>query len=360
MQLAVDEARKGWGNVKSNPMVGCVILDKNHQLIAKGHHEVYGGDHAEISALKNVTDKKILEGAHMFVTLEPCAHVGKTPPCAQTLSVLPLASITFGLIDSNPLVAGRGAKIIREAGIRVLEFQGPTSDLEELIEVHTHNLSTKTPFVTAKIASSLDGQMGLASGESQWITGEEARNHAHYLRAGHAAILIGRGTFETDNPSLDIRLKGYKHLENKVVILDPQGKTLKKIKRSKLYNAHEPKNIIVVVSESLKIKNTDFTVLPAPYKKTKGLDLKLMLKNLYSLGIFSVLVEGGSRTFANLLTENLIQRLVVLQAPSLLGAKGGLAWTRDIKINKLKDKISLTNVKVNRLGQDMAITGRLE
>lgn len=358
MELAILEARKGWGHVLPNPMVGCVILDRNYNLISKGYHQKYGADHAEINAIRKLKNKDLLDGAHLYVTLEPCSHTGKTPPCARTLSVLPLASVTYGLIDPNPLVSGKGAKILLAAGIRAILYDGDTSALSELIEVHSHNLKTGLPFVNLKVATSLDGQMALKKGESQWITGEAARNEGHLLRAGCSAVLIGRGTFESDNPTLNIRIPEYNKLKNKVILLDPSGKVLKNIKKSKIYTHHEPKNIFVVTAKEQKSFG-GINIITAKYSKKSGFELKSLLKKLFALNIYSILVEGGEKTLSRFLSQGAAQRLFVFQSPTILGSGNGKSWTTELKIQKLKDKISLTDVFIKKLGEDLQITGRL-
>ncbi|MDZ4660302.1 MAG: bifunctional diaminohydroxyphosphoribosylaminopyrimidine deaminase/5-amino-6-(5-phosphoribosylamino)uracil reductase RibD [Pseudomonadota bacterium] len=359
MHLAILEAQKGWGYVLPNPLVGCVILDRHYNLISQGYHNRYGADHAEINAIRKLKNKDLLDGAHLYVTLEPCAHTGKTPPCAQTLSVLPLASVTYGLTDPNPLVAGRGGKILRAAGIRSLEYNGDPSELWELIEVHAHNLKNKMPFVNLKVGTSLDGQIGLKNGESQWITGKIAREEAHYWRAGCSAVLIGRGTFESDNPSLDVRHPDFLNHKNKVIILDPSGKSLKKINRSKIYATHKSEDIFVVVAPKIKTDRSEVNVITAKYNKNMGFDIKSLLKEFYSLGIFSILVEGGGETLGSFLKQNCGQRMTVFQAPTILGAGDGVAWSSGLKISNLKNRINLSNVRLKKLGNDIQITGRL-
>ena len=355
MIIAIEEARKGEGRVAPNPPVGCVILDKDYKLISKGHHSEYGNDHAEISALNNLSDHKLLMGAHLVVTLEPCAHVGKTPSCAQTLSKLPLASVTYGLMDPNPLVMGKGAEILKSTGIAVICYNELIPELEELIEIFTFNKANNSPFVTLKVATSLDGQMALASGESKWITGTASRQHAHFLRAKHSAVLIGRGTFEMDDPLLNIRHDNFKDIKNKVILFDPMGKTIENLPSSNLYKHHEPQDIFVI-SLSKKTPPKGITLVK-PIMQNGRIDLKLLLKDLYQRDIFSILVEGGANTFVDFIKQNAAQRLSLFIAPSIIGASGGLSWSQSLEISSLDQKIGLKCLQSRPLGEDILLAG---
>ncbi|MES2857221.1 MAG: bifunctional diaminohydroxyphosphoribosylaminopyrimidine deaminase/5-amino-6-(5-phosphoribosylamino)uracil reductase RibD, partial [Bdellovibrionota bacterium] len=184
MRLALEEARLGWGFVSPNPLVGCAIVDKDHRLLGVGFHERVGADHAEISALKAVGDNSKINGAHIYVTLEPCAHQGRTGSCAQALAPLKPASVTYAVEDPNPLVAGKGAAVLLEAGVRC-EHISQRADIpdrrelellaEKLAEVFLHNHRTKEPFIGLKVATSTDGMMASSSGEPRWLTGAESR-----------------------------------------------------------------------------------------------------------------------------------------------------------------------------------------
>jgi diaminohydroxyphosphoribosylaminopyrimidine deaminase/5-amino-6-(5-phosphoribosylamino)uracil reductase len=182
MKLAIEEAARGAGFVAPNPLVGCVILSRDGALIGRGHHERIGEGHAEVRALESVADVSQLNAAQVFVTLEPCAHQGRTPSCAEALAKLPIASVTYGLEDPNPLVAGKGAEILRAAGKTVQIFGGLKTELEEACEIFLMNMREKRAFVALKAAASLDGKIALPDGSSQWITGEESRAHVQSLR----------------------------------------------------------------------------------------------------------------------------------------------------------------------------------
>ena len=348
MKLAMDEALKGAPFVSPNPKVGCVILDSRGRLLSKGFHARYGQAHAEIEALRGLSSEQ-LRGAHLIVTLEPCAHQGKTPSCARHLATLPLKKVTYGLIDPNPLVAGQGAEILQAAGIEVEEYSGPLKpELEETCEEFLWNFREKKIFVALKIAQSLDGKIALKSGESQWITGPEAREKAHELRAQYDATLVGAGTVLVDNPSLTIR---HPRIEktNKVVILDRRGECLKRSEELKVFQLHTPENIFVCVQPGLGVKSSRAQILEVQ-------DLAETLLALYGRGLRSIMVEGGARVASEFVSLGLIQRFHIFTAPFVMGQ--GLAWSDSVNHVKLTDRKTLRSVRSQLLGQDLYFTAR--
>lgn len=358
MWLAIQEGRKGAGFVSPNPLVGCVILDEKMRFLSSGYHKKYGGLHAEIEALKGVSDEQ-LEGAHIFVTLEPCAHEGQTPSCAKHLSKLPIASVTFGVQDPNPLTNGKGAQILKAAGKDVFEFQELKTELEELAEVFLHNQRNQLPFVSLKVATSLDGQMGLKNGQSKWITNEQSREHTHFLRAAHGCVLVGRNTIEIDDPQLNIRHPKFKDKKNKVIILDSDCQLLANIKSKKLYTSHEPKDIILVVKPGKAPKDSEHTIIENEVLPDGMFDLKTLLKKLYSLGVVAIMVEGGSQTYKSFFVQKQIQRLIHFQAPILLGSENGLPWTQGLNIPNMESRIILKDGTAQFFGSDLMTTARL-
>lgn len=357
MKRAHEEGSKGFGFVSPNPLVGCVVLDKNLQMISTGFHEMYGGAHAEINAIKNLTPEQ-LEGAHIVVTLEPCAHVGQTAACAQALAKLPIASVTYGIKDPNPLVSGKGIEILEKAGIAVLHLESTEEHCEDLAEVFLWNMRQKKAFVALKMASSLDGQIALKSGESQWITGEKSRKYSHYLRAGYDAILIGRNTLVVDDPMLNIRHPNFQGKTNKVVILDPEGKLLKNISNYKISEVHSKENIIFAIKETTVV-STDYKTIPTKFMLTGSLDLDDLAKKLYQEKICSLYVEGGAQTYSEFLSQKAFQRLYLFQAPVIIGTKNGRSWSESFSVSKLKEKLQLNNLKSQRIGEDLFITARV-
>jgi diaminohydroxyphosphoribosylaminopyrimidine deaminase/5-amino-6-(5-phosphoribosylamino)uracil reductase len=363
MKMAITEAFKGATKVSPNPLVGAVVVDAEGNLISSGHHEFYGGPHAEVNALLNITLEQ-LRGATVYVTLEPCAHEGKTPSCAKMLAKLPLKKVVFGLIDPNPLVAGQGAEILKAAGIETEVFSEThpefKSELEEVCEIFLWNYRQKKVFVSLKIAQSLDGQIGLNSGESKWITNEKSREHAHYLRAIHDATLVGRGTVKADNPSLDIRHPQIQKA-NKVVVLDPSGSLLAEAAGLTLTQLHEPKNLFWCVSEQkCKTSEVPFAKILKIKEDSDGLlNLTDLLQSLWQEGLRSVMIEGGAMTASQFLKADFVNRLYLFQAPIIIGAGGGRSWTESLSIAEMKHKLVVGNPKHMSFNGDLLITGRL-
>ncbi len=352
MALAISEAYKGASHVSPNPLVGCVLLNSKNELLVTGYHHKYGDHHAEIDAINKIAPDQ-LKNAKLFVTLEPCAHEGKTPSCAKKIATLPFVQVIYGLVDPNPLVAGQGAAIIKKAGIQAVEYQGHLkSDLQDLCEVFLKNFTEKKTFVTAKVAQSLDGQIALKTGESHWITTEASREYGHELRSWYDAVLVGRGTIEIDNPSLNIRHATI-YKENKLIILDPSSTLISKIKSGaeyKFLKAHKKEYIFFAVKE----KNNDFDYQQIDFK-----NLQHLLNHLWHLDIKSLFIEGGAKTYSSFLAENLIDRLHIFTATSVIGSANGLSWTNQLSTEKLSQKKIMKNIKTKFFDSDIYITGRL-
>lgn len=354
MALAIEEGRKGAGFVSPNPLVGCVILSRDHELLAQGHHARVGDAHAEINALKSITDRSRLNGAHVYVTLEPCAHKGRTGSCAKHLAGLPIASVTYGLEDPNPLVSGKGAEILRSAGKRAERFTELQGELEDLAEIFLMNMREKRPFVALKIASSLDGQVALADGQSQWITGVEAREHVQFLRGCYDAVLTGVGTIKKDNPRLNSRDPRFKNKTQIAVVLDPRGEL--RFSGLKLLEVRRPQDVIWVTGPDVTVDPQGVRQVRAPIQDGR-FDLRSLLAQLKEVNIHSLMVEAGPMTNSAFLSADLVDRLDLFVAPKVLG--GGLSWTSDLKIPSLGQALRLSRLKMRTFGEDFLISGRL-
>lgn len=365
MRLAIQEAFRGAGFVSPNPMVGCVVLDSAGGFLAKGFHPKLGERHAEIDALQKLSDSE-LKDSHWFVTLEPCAHQGRTGSCAKTLAALPIASVVYGLLDPNPLVSGKGALILNQAGVQtksVAEFfdAAVASDLSSLLEQTCEhflwNQRFKKPWISVKVATSLDGQMALSSGESQWITGEASRTYAHYLRAFHDLTMVGLGTIKTDNPSLNIRHPDFPGKKNRIAILDPEGWVFENY-RLKVFDLNAAKDIFILTAkDKVPVKFERAQVIPVTTTETGDLDLSDATHKLYELGIRSILVEGGAKVISSFIKQRGAQRLYLFQAPMLMGGKTGRSWTENVEIHKMSDKIPLRNQRLDTMSDDFLFTG---
>lgn len=340
MRLAIHEGARGFAFTAPNPNVGCVILDSQGRFLSKGHHERYGEAHAEINALKGLSESD-LRGAQVFVTLEPCAHEGRTGSCAKRLATLPLARVIYGLRDPFPQVDGKGIKILNDAKIFCRSFHEFTgtdelqNSLEELCEIFLWNVRHQLPFVTLKIASSLDGRMAMANGDSKWITGPESRAEVHRLRAAHDAVLIGSGTAMADNPHLDIRLPDFKK-ENKVVIWDRSDQLRDRRGEFQFSKLRPSENVFW----------------------SKAQDPASLLRDLMAQKIRSVLIEGGAKVAGAFLNAGLVNRLQLFQAPVLMGSKTR-AWSEGFALESMLDRQRLDGVKHQVFGPDLLISGRL-
>jgi diaminohydroxyphosphoribosylaminopyrimidine deaminase/5-amino-6-(5-phosphoribosylamino)uracil reductase len=347
MKLALQEATKGSGFVSPNPLVGCVVLDQKNCFLSKGYHQKFGEAHAEVNALKNLSSAQ-LQGARVFVTLEPCSHYGKTPPCAEMLKKFPIAEVVYGLQDPNPKVSGAGIQLLAQAGIKVTRIQGMEKELTDLCEHFLINQLHQRAFVSGKIATSLDGFSGLKSGESQWITNSFSRNFSHYLRSLHDAIAVGVGTIKQDNPNLNVR--GHLHRPQKLVIFDRQAWVADNFDKLKISTHYRREQVILLTEKVEQAQRLGFLALQS------NDDWR---QRLWQLGVFSVFLEGGPVALSSCLDSKLLDRLYVFQAPILLGAVQGRSWTEQVKVYKLSEKISLQHVRIKAFEGDVLFTARI-
>lgn len=350
MRFAIETAKQGLAMVSPNPLVGCVIVDKNHNFLSAGAHLKAGKAHAEINALKSIASENLLKGATVYVTLEPCAHQGKTGSCAKALSELPIKKVFYGAMDPNPLVAGRGLQVLMQAKIEVELFDRYKEACLELAEQFHFHMAHQCPFVAIKVGSSLDGKMALKNGQSQWITGEEARKYSRKLRAHYDATMIGAGTLNYDNPTLDFRDTEFAGLkENRVVILDPKGKGADRFKETNIFKTHGYKNIFVLTRLEYKEKWNRHLVHVIDWDSSPG-GWQDSLKNLYLNGITSLFVEGGSFVFGQLLQNNLINKIYLFQSPKILGE--GVSWSQYFYNDNLSEVPSIKGWNSLMIGQD--------
>ncbi len=333
-EFAIHLAFKGAGFTSPNPLVGCVILDPENKLLSFGFHEKYGGPHAEANALKKLSSDQ-LKDATVIVTLEPCAHEGKTPSCAKALAQTSVKKVIYGLQDPNPLVAGKGVEILTAAGIVAELWPIQWSfKLEAVCEHFLTNFRKKRPFVSLKFAASLDGVMHLNSGESQWITGIEAREEAHYLRAYHDAVLVGYNTLLLDDPSLNVRHPQFPDKKNRVVVLGRESQIKKR--SFKIFEKHALNDVLFEDSSQ---------------------SLNKIFENLWNKGIKSILVEGGPKTLSRFLAEMAWDRMYFFQAPVILGGQSGQIFSSGLKLSTMADKVVLNSLVYGQLGSDLLITG---
>lgn len=346
MRNCIRLAKKG--RVLPNPMVGCIII-KNSEIIGKGFHKIFGGPHAEVIAVNDAKKRGCdLKGASLYVNLEPCSHFGKTPPCADLIISEGIKKVFIGMKDPNPLVSGKGIRKLQRHGIEVV-FGICENECKELNKVFISVISRKRPYVILKSAQSIDGKIALNNFSSKWITGIKSRTLAHDIRSFCDGVLIGRNTAEIDNPELTARLN--LHPKNPVrIVID---KNLKLKGNLKLFS--EKSAPAVIVHSSLKkplkkILNADYL----PVKEKNGaLDLADLLHKLFLKGIYSLLVEGGSKTLSGFLKQNLYDELFVMIAPKIFGK--GISPFSDFEIDRIAKSKELFLYKVIRLDNDIVL-----
>lgn len=355
MKLAIALARKGRFYVAPNPMVGAVVVKKG-MIIGRGYHQRFGGNHAEINAIHNAGED--IAGSTLYVTLEPCCHEGKTPPCTDSIIKNKIARVVIGTIDSNPLVSCQGINYLQSCGIEV-KTGVLENECRKLNEKFFHYMETGLPFVTVKYAQTLDGRIATATGESQWISSTASLKFAHQLRAEHDAILVGRKTVDKDNPELTVRLvKGRNPLR---VIVDSELKISPTAKV--LQNISKSPTLIATIKKPddarfKRIAATGAEILSVKADKDGRVDLRTLFKFLAERKISSVLVEGGAQIITSVLKNNLANRIVTIIAPKIIGK--GIEAVGDLNITNLDLAKILSIQKVTRNGNDIIIDSRLK
>lgn len=355
MKRALYLARKGTGYVSPNPMVGAVI-EKDGKIIAEGYHRRYGEAHAEVNALARLG--QVPSGAKLYVTLEPCSHTGKTPPCLERVQAAGFSHVIIGMEDPNPLVSGRSIAALRKQGVEVT-----VGVMEEacraLNESFIKYITTGMPFITVKFAQTLDGRIATTTGHSRWISGEKSRRFAHKLRSLHDAILVGAGTVLHDDPDLTTRhVKGRSPLR---VILDPALET--PLTAKVLQNQDKAKTLIVTgvhvsADKCSRIRDMGGEILqldgqPGDHFFAPG---ELFMR-LGQRKISSVLAEGGSKVITSLLQAGCADRVVAIVAPKIIGT--GLNTVGELNIISMEKALGLAFKKISRSGDDIILDGRI-
>ncbi|MCA3359562.1 MAG: bifunctional diaminohydroxyphosphoribosylaminopyrimidine deaminase/5-amino-6-(5-phosphoribosylamino)uracil reductase RibD [Roseomonas sp.] len=321
MRAALALARRGLGNAWPNPAVGCVLV-KDGRVIGRGWTQPGGRPHAETEALRRAGEAA--RGATAYVTLEPCSHHGRTPPCCEALAGAGIARVVMAMRDPDPRVNGRGLAMLRGAGIAVEEGL-LEAEARALNAGFFRRIQAGMPVVTLKLASTLDGRIATASGESRWITGEAARREVHALRARHDAILVGSGTVLADDPDLTCRIPGMERVPMLRVVADARLRTPE---ASRLVQGAELAPVLIITAPGhppaaqapFMAAGADIVTVPA--HAAGGLDLPSLLRALGRRGVTRVLAEGGAGLAAALLRQGLVDRLVWFHAPAVMGGDG--------------------------------------
>lgn len=356
MKRAIELAKQGAGWTAPNPLVGAVVV-KNGRVIGEGYHRKYGELHAERNALAACSEDPA--GATLYVTLEPCCHYGKTPPCTEIIIEKKIAKVVIGSRDPNPKVAGKGARILREHGIEVVEdYMREVCDA--LNPVFFHYITTKTPYVVLKFAMTLDGKIATRTGASKWITGEAARNHVHQLRGRYAGILAGIGTVLADDPMLNCRIEGaHQPLR---IILDshlriPMG--------SRLVRSAKEYPLLIVCNESnrdreegasriKKLEEAGAKVWTLPEKNGHP-DLNVLMERLGEEKIDSVLIEGGGTVNEAALKAHIVHHVYAYIAPKIFGGEDAKTPVEGSGIRLPQECAQLRLAKITVLLNDMLL-----
>lgn len=356
MKRAIELAKQGAGWTAPNPLVGAVVV-KNGRVIGEGYHRKYGELHAERNALAACSEDPA--GATLYVTLEPCCHYGKTPPCTEIIIEKKIAKVVIGSRDPNPKVAGKGARILREHGIEVVEdYMREACDA--LNPVFFHYITTKTPYVVLKFAMTLDGKIATRTGASKWITGEAARNHVHQLRGRYAGILAGIGTVLADDPMLNCRIDGaHQPLR---IILDshlriPMG--------SRLVRSAKEYPLLIVCNESnrdredgasriQKLEEAGTKVWTLPEKNGHP-DLNVLMQRLGEEKIDSVLIEGGGTVNEAALKAHIVHHVYAYIAPKIFGGEDAKTPVEGSGIRLPQECAQLRLAKITVLLNDMLL-----
>jgi diaminohydroxyphosphoribosylaminopyrimidine deaminase/5-amino-6-(5-phosphoribosylamino)uracil reductase len=354
LRLACRLAQKAAGRTSPNPMVGAVLV-RAGKIVGTGYHKVAGGDHAEIVALKQAGANA--QGATLYITLEPCSHYGRTPPCADALIRAGIKEVVAAMSDPNPRVAGRGFKKLGRAGIRVriglLEAQCRT-----MLEAFTKFITKRIPFVTLKLAATLDGKIATASGDSHWISGARSRALVHRWRNEMDAVLVGAATVRADDPQLTCRIAGGRNPYR--VVLDSRlripltAQLLRQTERGKSIIATTVKAPMAKV-RAIEALGAQVWRLPAQGGQVAWLPL---LKKLAGHGIVSVLIEGGAAVAASALKHRVVDKVQFFYAPKILGGDGRV-MIDGLAIGKMAHAIALKNTSLRRVGEDLLVSAYL-
>lgn len=353
MKRALALARRGVGKTTPNPAVGCVVT-RDARIVGEGWHRKAGTPHAEIHALAMAGDNA--QGADVFVTLEPCAHYGKTPPCTEALIRAGVARVFVGMTDPNPLVSGRGVAALRAAGIDV-ECGILERECRMLNEPFIKHITTGLPFVILKSAMTLDGKTATSTGDSKWVTGEKSRRYVHRLRAMVDAVMVGVGTVLADDPQLTCRM-GVRGEDPLRVVVDSRLRTPPD---AALFGVESSAKTLLATIEpdssragSLAEAGAEILVCRESHGKV---DLEDLLVKLGARGIQSVLLEGGRELVASALRSGIIDTFLLFFAPKLLGGEGGFGLSAGTGPDRMADALRLRDVTVTRFGEDILVRG---
>ncbi|MFH1846238.1 MAG: bifunctional diaminohydroxyphosphoribosylaminopyrimidine deaminase/5-amino-6-(5-phosphoribosylamino)uracil reductase RibD [Candidatus Omnitrophota bacterium] len=355
MKVALSLAVKAKGKTYPNPMVGAIIV-KGGRILGRGYHRYFGGDHAEAAAIKNA--KENCAGSTMFVTLEPCDHQGKTPPCTDAIIKNRVKKVFIAMKDPNPINFGKGIKKLRKAGVEVV-LGSCKEEAEKINRKYIKYVTKKLPYVTLKTAQSLDGKIAARDGSSKWISGELSRGYVKRIRGSFSGIMVGANTIRKDDPFLlGVNRSGYKTARITVdthLNISKNSNIIRTSSRSPVIigtTDKAPKNKINMLK---KIEGVEVAV----FKSRNGkVPLKPFLRHLAKLGLMNILVEGGGELAGSLLDEGLIDEVMIFISPKILG--GSHFSIKGKGVGTIKNARDLKNIKTKKIGNDILLTGSIK
>ncbi len=355
MKKACQLALKGRGRTSPNPMVGAVVV-KGGKVIAEGYHRHCGGPHAEIVAMRKLSPEQ-LHGATLYVTLEPCFHHGRTPPCVEAIIKSGIREVIVGMKDPNPLTHGKSLAKLKGAGIKV-KTGVLQKELATMNEAFTKYIKTKMPFVTAKTAQTLDGKIATATGQSQWITSERSRKHARRLRNDFDAIMVGVNTILKDNPGLNAD-RPAKRL--KKIVLDS---SLRTPFSAKIFTDTAPEDCLIAVTARVEenkvraLQKKSVSVMVCP-EKDGHVDLRWLMAELARREIANILIEGGAHVIGCALKDHLVDKMLIFIAPKIIGDQAALSSVVGCQTLHVDHSMRLIDTMLCRLGEDILLEGHV-
>lgn len=357
MQMALELAARGTGYTSPNPLVGAVVV-KEGKVVGRGYHQRFGQAHAEVNALNEAGHQA--RGGTLYVTLEPCNHTGKTPPCTRKILEAGIRRVVVAMPDPNPGVAGGGNAALRAAGLEV-RVGLAEDDARRQNEFFIKHARTGKPFVILKCAATLDGRIATRSGDARWVSGPQSRHRVHRLRHAVDAILVGVDTVKADDPALTTRLPGVSGRDATRIILDTHLSI--PLKARVLTQSSEADTVLVTspavsANARRRAEAAGATVLPCPCRDGR-IDVARLMPVLGARGIASVLVEGGSRVSGSMLRAGVVDKVIFFFAPKLLGGDDGIPICRGTGPAAMRDCLQVEGLRVQRCGEDVMIEGYL-
>jgi len=355
MKEALDLAAKARGRTSPNPLVGALVV-KDGQIIGRGYHQKAGGPHAEVFALEEAGEKA--RGATLYVTLEPCSHHGRTPPCTEKVVAAGIKKVVVAMVDPNPKVAGRGLEQLKAAGVEVEVGLGE-AEAKHLNEVFLKYITTGRPFIILKTGMSLDGKIATRSGDSRWITSEESRAYVHQIRDQVDAIMVGIGTILKDDPQLTTRLPNGQGKDPIRVIVDSSAQIPLSCK---VLTQDSPAQTIIATTTKASPEKVDLLAAKGVRvlvieEKNGHVSMHKLMEELGKLEISSLLVEGGSSINGAVIRDKLVDKVFFFIAPQIIGGESAPSPIGGIGVETIKEVVKLKDYQMRCIGPDFLIEG---